>query len=56
MSLGELSSEELHRVLQSHPDALEEESILQPGLVLDVVSGGEHVLQRRSVDNFYIII
>ena len=42
--LGELRPEELHRILQSETNSLEEETVLKPGLVLDVVGRGQHVL------------
>ena len=50
MSLGKLSSEELHCILQSQSNTFKEESILQSGFVLDVVGGGQYMLdtERRK--------
>lgn len=44
VSLDELPSEELDGVLEREPDALEEEAILEPCLVLEVVRGGQGLL------------
>ena len=50
MVLGKLSSKELHGILQCETNSLEEQTILEPGFVLDVVGGGEHLLDTGHAE------
>ena len=40
-SLGKLSSEELQGIIKGESNTFQEQLVLQPGLVLDMVAGGE---------------